>query len=117
MKVFSREEGEGQSVRIGVKVSLITDHTSFQDQPYPMKLSKMGHAVLLNNLATKVPETVADIEAMKSTLETIGFRVECRNNLNFKVTLFNKLFNFKQQSNLSVVFFIFRGYKFFSWDH
>ena len=69
-------------------MSLVTDHTSFQDQPYPMKLSKMGHAVLLNNLAMKIPETVADIDTIKRTLETIGFRVECRNNLNFKVTLF-----------------------------
>ena len=52
-----------------------------------MKLSKMGHAVLINNLATKVPDTVADVDAMKSTLETIGFRVKCSKNLNFKVIL------------------------------
>ena len=50
-----------------------------------MKLFKLGHAVLLNNLAMKIPETVADVETLRSTLETIGFRVECRNNLNFKV--------------------------------
>ena len=68
-------------------MSFTIEHTSFQDLPYPMKLFKMGHAVLINNLATKLPESVADVDTMKTTLETIGFRVECRNNLNFKVIL------------------------------
>ena len=59
---------------------------SMQHQPYPMVLPKLGHAVLLNNLATDLPDTVADVEALRSTLETIGFKVKIEKDLNFQVT-------------------------------
>ena len=50
-----------------------------------MKLPRLGSAVIINNLALEVPDTVQDVKALSSTLETIGFEVESHNGLNAQV--------------------------------
>ena len=52
-----------------------------------MTLAKLGHALLLNNLATEVPDTVQDMDDLGSTLKRIGFQVNSRKNLKFQVLL------------------------------
>ena len=47
----------------------------------------LGHAIIIDNLATELPETVADVENLKSTLELIGFKVKIYKDLNFQVKL------------------------------
>ena len=47
-----------------------------------MKLLRLGSAVIINNLALEVPDTVQDVKALSSTLETIGFEVESHDGLN-----------------------------------
>ena len=54
-----------------------------------MKLLRLGSAVIINNLALEVPDTVQDVKALGSTLETIGFKVESHNGLNAQVTFQN----------------------------
>ena len=48
-------------------------------QPY------LGRAWLLNNLATDFPDTVPDVDALKSSLETIGLQVTSYKDRNFQV--------------------------------
>ena len=53
---------------------------------YPMKLARLGSAVIVNNLELDFPGTVPDVKAMSSTLDTIGFEVKSHNGLNAQVT-------------------------------
>ena len=52
-----------------------------------MYLRKLGYAVLINNLATEIPDTTKDIETLRSALKRTGFMVSSRNNLNYQVML------------------------------
>ena len=47
-----------------------------QKESYAMTLPDLGHAVVINNLATQLPETVPGVETLESTLETVGFKVK-----------------------------------------
>ena len=51
-----------------------------------MGLSNLGHALILNNLAIEIPDTVADVEALATTLTKIGFKVKQYTDINFQVT-------------------------------
>ena len=57
-----------------------------QTKPYPMGQQSLGHAVILNNLATDIPDTVGDVEALATTLTKIGFKVKQYKDMNFQVT-------------------------------
>ena len=50
-----------------------------------MNLPKMGHAVIVNNVAEEFPGTERDIQALKTALETIGFDVQVHRNLTITV--------------------------------
>ena len=54
-----------------------------------MNLPRLGSAVIINNLALEVPDTVQDVKALSSTLETIGFKVESHKDFNTQVTFQN----------------------------
>ena len=54
-----------------------------------MKLPRLGSAVIVNNLALDVPDTVPDVKALSSTLDTIGFEVKSHNGLNAQVMFQN----------------------------
>ena len=54
-----------------------------------MKLPRLGSAVIINNLALEVPDTVQDVKDLSSTLETIGFKVESQKDFNTQVTFQN----------------------------
>ena len=56
-----------------------------QNHPYPMILPELGHAVILNNLEIEIPETVQDVENLKSVLKTIGFKVTSYTDKNARV--------------------------------
>ena len=46
-----------------------------QDQPYPMNLPRLGHAVIVNNVASEMVGSRKDVVALKAAYETIGFDV------------------------------------------
>ena len=50
-----------------------------------MTLPDLGHAVVINNLATQLPEMVPVVETLESTLETIGFKVKSYKDFNVQV--------------------------------
>ena len=50
-----------------------------------MILPELGHAVILNNLEIEIPETVQDVEALRSVLKTIGFKVTSYKDKNSRV--------------------------------
>ena len=62
-----------------------------------MNLPRLGSAVIVNNLASDVPETAQDLKALRSTLETIGFDVKSNNGLNALV-MFQNIFGLIQES-------------------
>ena len=51
-----------------------------------MGLPNLGHAVIINNLATQVPDSVQCVETFTTTLTKIGFKVNQRKDMNFQVT-------------------------------
>ena len=51
-----------------------------------MGLPNLGHAVIINNLATQVPDTVQYVETFTTTLTKIGFKVNQYKDMNFQVT-------------------------------
>ena len=45
----------------------------------------LGHAVVINNLATEVPDTVEYVHTFTETLTKIGFKVDLKKDMSFKV--------------------------------
>ena len=54
-----------------------------------MNLQWLGFAMIVNNMTLDVPDTVQDMKALSSALETIGFEVKFQNGLNAQVTFQN----------------------------
>ena len=46
-----------------------------QDAPYPMIFPKLGHAVIVNNVAKEMPGSQVDVEALQAAYQKIGFKV------------------------------------------
>ena len=58
-----------------------------QDKPYPMNLPNLGHAVIINNVVGEMPGSMEDVQALKTTYEKIGFKVQVHTNCAAQVTL------------------------------
>ena len=50
-----------------------------------MRCPELGHALIINNLATEIPKTEQHVEDLKSNLETIGIKVKSYKDVNFQV--------------------------------
>ena len=56
-----------------------------KEQPYSMALPKLGHAVIINNIASEMPGSNEDVKALKEAYETVGFEVQVHENCTAKV--------------------------------
>ena len=63
-------------------------HFTLQDKPYPMLLPRLGHAVIVNNVASEMPGSNEDVEALKATYQTIGFDVQVHSDCDAQVSNF-----------------------------
>ena len=52
---------------------------------YPMSLSRLGNAIVVNNVAGLIPQSKKDVEALQDTLDTVGFDVHIYENSDEKV--------------------------------
>ena len=52
-----------------------------QDAPYPMNLPKLGHAVIVNNVAKEMPGSMNDVKALEAAFKTVGFKGEVHTNM------------------------------------
>ena len=58
---------------------IIIVHCCFgQDIPYPMDKEKLGHAIIVNNIATEFPGSKKDVEALKEAYEEVGYEVQVK---------------------------------------
>ena len=46
-----------------------------------MNLPKLGHAVIVNNVAKEMPGSMEDVKALKIACQTVGFDVDVHLNL------------------------------------
>ena len=51
-----------------------------------MDLPKLGHAVIVNNIASEMPGSNEDVKALKEAYETVGFDVKVHENCSVKVS-------------------------------
>ena len=72
-------------VKTNCNVLFFIQHKLFQDKPYPMGLPSLGHAVIVNNVLGEMPGSMEDVQALKETYETIGYKVQVHTNLNTQV--------------------------------
>ena len=50
-----------------------------------MTLPRLGHAVIVNNIATEMPGSLRDVEALVAAYKTIGFDVKIHNDCSAQV--------------------------------
>ena len=50
-----------------------------------MTLPKLGHAVIINNVASEMPGSNEDVKALKQTYQTVGFEVHVHENCTAQV--------------------------------
>ena len=50
-----------------------------------MNLPRLGYAVIVNNVASEMAGTMADVEALQEAYETVGFDVQVHTNCNAQV--------------------------------
>ena len=67
-----------------------------------MTLPDLGQAVVINNLARQVPETVPGVQTLESNLETIGFKVKSYKDFNAQV----KTYFYRLQRSCGKVMFL-----------
>ena len=56
-----------------------------QDACYPMDLPRLGHAIIVNNVATEQEGTMKDVRALAEAFKILGFIVQVRLDLNQQV--------------------------------
>ena len=54
-----------------------------------MDLPKLGHAVIVNNVAEEMPGSQLDVEALRSAYKKVGFEVHVHNNCTDLVNYFH----------------------------
>ena len=52
-----------------------------------MNLPNLGHAVIINNVVGEMPESMEDVQALKTTYEKVGFTVQVHTNCSAQVTV------------------------------
>ena len=50
-----------------------------------MDLIKLGHAVIINNVASEMPGSKEDVKALREAYETVGFQVHVHENCTAQV--------------------------------
>ena len=50
-----------------------------------MTLPRLGHAIILNNIASEMPGFLRDVEVLKAAYKTIGFDVQVHNDCSAQV--------------------------------
>ena len=50
-----------------------------------MNLPNLGHAVIINNIASEIPGSIEDVKALKKAYHTVGFDVQVHENLTEQV--------------------------------
>ena len=53
-----------------------------------MKLPKLGHAVIINNVVSGMPGSNEDLKALKKAYQTVGFEVQVHKNCTTQVVTF-----------------------------
>ena len=62
-----------------------------------MDLPKLGHAVIINNIASEMPGSNEDVKALKESYETVGYQVQVHENCSVQVS--NYLFSLFENYN------------------
>ena len=57
-----------------------------------MDLPRLGYAVIVNNVASDIPGSSRDVEALELAYETVGFNVQVHNDCDEKVLIFLTVF-------------------------
>ena len=52
-----------------------------------MNLPKLGHAVIINNIAREMSGSKVDVEALKEAYQTVGFEVQIHENCTAQVSI------------------------------
>ena len=55
-------------------------------QPYPMQLPLMGQAIIFNNVATEMPGSLADAEALQAAYRDVAFDVHSYSDCSVQVS-------------------------------
>ena len=50
-----------------------------------MSLPNLGHAVIINNVLDEMPGSTEDVDALKTTYEKVGFKVQVHTNCSVQV--------------------------------
>ena len=50
-----------------------------------MNLRRLGHAIIVNNVASEMPGSLRDVEALEGAYETVGFDVQVHNDCDVQV--------------------------------
>ena len=53
-----------------------------------MNLPRLGHAIIINNVSSSIPESETDVQKLKEAYETVGFDVYVYRNCTVQVTIF-----------------------------
>ena len=53
-----------------------------------MKLPKLGHAVIINNIASEMPGSNEDVKALKEAYQAVGFDVQVHENCTAHIDTF-----------------------------
>ena len=90
-------------------ISILHDQCSFfvkidflsiilQEGTYSMKRSKLGYAVILNQLAADFPSTQKDVDALTAAFQIIGFETNIHSCYNERVSKFASNFDNAESS-------------------
>ena len=52
-----------------------------------MNLPDLGHAVIINNIASEIPGSNEDVKALKQSCQTVGFEVQVHENCTAQVCI------------------------------
>ena len=50
-----------------------------------MTLPKLGHAIIINNIASEMPGSMEDVKALAEAYQTVGYEVQVHENCTAKV--------------------------------
>ena len=50
-----------------------------------MNLPRLGHAIIVNNVASEMPGSNEDVKALKESYETVRFDIQIHNDCNAQV--------------------------------
>ena len=81
------------AVRREVELFLILCSLKQGKKAYRMNLSRLGNAIILNNVTGSMPESRKDVAALQDMLDTVGFDVHTYDDCDEKVKIiFNQFY-------------------------